>query len=117
MVDSVSTEGVFCPWFYFGSSQLFPVSIGVPDPPVGGFVVVDFGPATLGPTLLVGEVPPNHSPDRYLQQGLCPVSRKVFTARQLSRWSGPVAGVLIQLPQRVEDVQLHGCEAVQTFTL
>ena len=103
--------------FYFGSSQLFPVSISVPNPPVGSFVVIDFGPATLGPALLVGEVPPNHSPDRYLQQGLCPVSCKVFTARQLCRWSEPGAGVLIQLLQRVEDVQLHGCKAVQAFTL
>ena len=89
----------------FGSSQLFPVSIRVPDPPVWRFVVIDFGPATLDPCLLVGEVPPNQSPDRYLQQSVWSVvSCEVSTAAG----SGPVAGWLIQLPQGMENVQLNG---------
>ena len=57
-----------------GSGQLFPVSIFVSDPPAWSFVVINFGPATLDPFLLVGEVLSNHSPDRYLQQSVCSVS-------------------------------------------
>ena len=80
-VDSVGGRwGGVSSLFYLGSSQLLPVSISVPDPPVGSFVVIDFGPATLDPTLLVGEVPPNHSPDRNLHQGMCPVSCEAFAA-------------------------------------
>ena len=44
------------------------------------FVVIDFGSATLNPFSLVGEVPPNRSPDRYLQQSVCSVSCEAFTA-------------------------------------
>ena len=92
----------------FGSGQLFPVSVHVSDPPVWSFVVIYFGPATLNPSLSVGDVPPDHSPDGYLQQSVCPVSCETFTACWLCSGSGPVAGSLIQLPQGVKDVQLCG---------
>ena len=43
------------------------------------FVAIDFGSATLDNISLLGEVPPNPGPDRYLQQSLCSVSCEVFT--------------------------------------
>ena len=50
------------------------------DPPVWSFVAIYFGPATLDPSLSVDEVPPDHSPDGYLQQSVCSVSCEAFTA-------------------------------------
>ena len=73
---------------------------------VGGLEgqLLDFGPATLDPTLWVGEIPPNHRPDWYLQQSLFPVSCKTFAGRRLCRRSGPGAGMWIQLPESMEHV-------------
>ena len=82
--------------------------VHVSDPPVRSFVVIYFGPATLNPSLPVGDVPPDHSPDGYLQQSVYPVSCETFTACWLCSGPGPVTGWLIQLPQGVKDVQLCG---------
>ena len=88
-VNFVDADEVFLPCSISVRCQLFPVSIRVPDPPVWSFVVIYFGPATLDPSLSVGEVPPDQHRNRYLQQSVCSVSYEAFTA---CSGSGPVAG-------------------------
>ena len=90
------------------------VNSSLSDRPVWSFVVIYFGPATLDPSLSVGGVPPDHSPDGYLQQSVCPELRGVHCLLALQR-VGAGGGMVDTAPtgrERRLAVRVRSCPSI-----